>query len=195
MMNDKAPGCYGLPSVFHPDEVCCQECPWFQSCEDSASDRLKRLEEEMDCSALYWKFRTTPQHPSYKDAKVKTKKTKLVELNEYQTELVAQLPKRTQSIAKSLFERGIDVRKEMLQGKNPFLTNKPAFLKPVCNLLLDRKCFTKQSLRMIYKEAFPRWSESTIKTNVTLAVQILTGLGVADDINNQVILRGSDVRH
>jgi hypothetical protein len=96
-----------------------------------------------------------------------------------QKETIAKLPKKVGEKYSVLVRQGIDriAQGRVARGENPFDSYGNRFLWRACEMLLAGG-FTKGTLRDAY-QTLEGWSEGTAFSRVSIAVQLLTLMGVA----------------
>lgn len=176
MQNANAPGCFGYPSIYNPKSKNCTDCHFKAKCKASAFEMLTGLQEKMDCSAILWKF-----DDMVSSMKVAPKEPVKSEIGEYQSKLISAMPKKVQATARAMCKKGIHLAASLDSGINPFKQHKPKFLKIPCEMILDRKEFTRKDLRVAFQQEHSELSENTITSHITQSIQILQGFNVVKE--------------
>jgi hypothetical protein len=171
-----APGCYGLGMLYKPASNECKTCPFGQTCGPIAGDQLLRLRAELGIVA--------PPAP-----KVRKVAGAAPTPSAHPTTFMPSLPKKVQEVMDWIDKQGIRVGEALAQGINPF-TARPQFLRVTCHLLLKQRVGIKRDLLCHCFMTKLEWSKGTADAHVIQAVQVLKALGVADEVDGRLALKG-----
>jgi hypothetical protein len=95
---------------------------------------------------------------------------------------------KPRDLAEKLLRRGLidAMRKDLAQGRNPMLNEKPVFVSVICAGLL-RGALTRSEIRDLFKSELG-WSTSSASSHVNIVVPVLLAFGLVEEKNGRVIL-------
>ena len=197
-----APGCFGAASVFSHDSNTCRACPQFDECAGKALERLQAISETVNVTDLMRKHQRAQQrasidrHAQQHEEEVKNeriiqrskpigqiqRKTTVEKVN-FEVDPATQLAiakignKKAGAFALTLCQTVTvdEMRKDFRAGLNPFKS--PNWLHAVGNMLCGDP-FTRASLKAHYMTEF-NWTEGTAGSHVSIAIALITGIGIA----------------
>lgn len=198
---DNAPGCFGAATVFRNTSQVCQNCPVFEPCGPAALATLERIRATVDVTdliALHRKQSTKPIEQAVVVASIATpavetetpkpmleRKTPIrrvvFDIDADQQAILENMPKKPREIAERLLKQNIlqDMQKVLQEGRNPFATAKPEFMRVVSDCLLKGG-----ASRSVLKQSFLDqlgWREGAAASHVSISVSILLSFGIAID--------------
>lgn len=213
----KAPGCFGSPSVYSGDSRFCQSCVAFAECEPKALLALKELVPLLDVRDIIDRHRaakvkvagrlappkrsnieTTPI-PVAKTAplapilRTTTKEKIVFTMSEQDRLIVTAIHNRNTKAgeaALSLCKRNAirDAITALRQGRNYFIDNGGSnWMRVAVDLLLQKGCFTRTELRTKLMQELG-WQEGSASSHTSVTVMILLGFQVAVEIDKTLHL-------
>lgn len=153
--------CYQLKSVYSKGSTRCQNCPHFADCQVQETTSCKRAA----CSK-----------PDSKLTPLEAAKLK-------------KMSKKAAAIAELIFHNKMDVSRVIKNGERPFKKNACEFLNEPIALLSISGEFCKSELNQRLKQKYPNQTPASIKSKVSIACSLLTGLGVAVEHGKLIKLR------
>jgi len=169
-----APGCYGVGIASMKSPVC-KECAAREGCAERAVENLQLASETVDVTDYLAVHGLAPKHkgemPRHYLAKVKVRKATQQELSMFTT-----MPAKARSIAESLVKKNICLHTSLSTNQNPFNTNKPQYLKPVFDMILNSGAVSRRSI--IDAIRLSGSSAATQRSQLSTAIGLLEGTGV-----------------
>lgn len=186
------PGCYGAPSVFSFSSRVCGKCGHFDDCQSTVHAALKSAPVYLVSKMLHEHdahcrmkggvapdgatLTTTLPAPARR-----CKKPVRLQLDQFQLDQLAALPKKVGDYLKKLMVRGID--KEVLEaagkGKNAFTLDKHRPYALALDMLFEGG-LTKPMLRTAYCERLG-WSEVAAFPQVSMIWHLFPAMGLAKE--------------
>lgn len=208
------PGCYGAASVFSHDSATCRACPLFVECSRESLERLQTLSERINVADLIKKHaraqaRATPERAERhhetetRDTRViqraqpiepiqrKTKlETVVFEIDPDTQSAIALIGnKKASAQAVTLCKTGTveSIVRDLNAGVNP-IPPLPKWLHIVGNMLCPSPWpLTKQSMKAAFMGQLG-WKDQTAASHVSIAVALITGLGIAVEEGQEFVL-------
>jgi hypothetical protein len=159
------PGCFGSP-LAHGSAHVCGACPWKQACKPEAEARAIRLK------TLYGLV--VPTNPP------RTKRPPQAPV----IPPIQGLPAKGIEVLKVWAQRGIDLKRAVMTGTNPF-EGSDSFMRIVLSLLLHGG-FTRESLQTALASGMS-WSAKQARAHMDFAVRVLLGMGAAIERGGQIV--------
>jgi hypothetical protein len=94
--------------------------------------------------------------------------------------IINKLPVKPAALARSIIGRGINLRAELLEGRNPFICERPDYMRIACTMLLNGG-FTKESLKRQYRDSDLNVTPKAAKSYVSVAFALLETFGVIEE--------------
>lgn len=173
---DFAPGCFGLGMVYQPGGKECVRCPFQSQCAPLAEQNLVLVREKLGIKPKPGAVnRPRPATPT-----------------PHPTGFTPTLPKKVIELLGRIERAGIKVTEALRRGENPF-TDKPAFMRITCHLLLRLSGNQiRMDLLQTALESKLEWSPGTAAAHALQAAQALEALGVATRSNGVLRLKMDD---
>jgi hypothetical protein len=97
--------------------------------------------------------------------------------------IINGLSAKPAALARSIIGRGIDLRTELLEGRNPFICERPDYMRIACTMLLNGG-FTKDSLKREYRDSNLNVTPKAAKSYVSVAFALLEQFGVIHEVED-----------
>jgi hypothetical protein len=213
-----APGCFGAASVFSHDSKTCKACPQFNQCADLSLERLQSISGTVNVTDLMRKHQRAQQRASIdraaqqeeeevKNGRVIQRAKPIGQIQrkstvekvafeidpETQTAIANIGNKKANAFALTLCKNmTVDqIRADFRAGLNPFKS--PNWLHTVGNMLCGDP-FTKAQLKVQFMTEF-NWSDGTAGSHVSIAVALVTGIGIAMEHQGSFMLSPAQQVH
>lgn len=166
-----APGCYGFALSFKEGSPECSTCPFAGRCAVIGAEQLARRRLELGITV--------------REKRAPKAAVKVAAIGQVLTDT---LPKKVEEVLQRIEAAGIRVTEALREGRNPFLNEKPAFLRVACHLILHMpQGIDRKTLALAFQKKL-NWSEGTAAAHATQAFQALSHLGAAHDNNGRLTL-------
>lgn len=202
----KAPGCYAAASVFGSDSAVCKACVAYEACGAASLETLKRIQNVINVEDLLKRHAAARQKnetgatalarpvplavshvppakakPIDKPVERKTSLEKVVfAISDDDQHVLAKLEKQKKARDQALIlcKQGKieECRVQLPRGINPFDKSGPAFLRVVCDMLINGG-FTMTTLKERYVKEF-EWTDGTASSHWTIAASLLLAFGI-----------------
>jgi hypothetical protein len=172
-------GCFGMV-IAHRTNPTCQECPHMDSCREKALDTAKQIHEVMDVSDLLKHFADIDhaEHGTGGDVnRESARNSQRVTPTDDQERQINTMSKKAQTIARTLIANGIDAKRQILSGVNPFVETGQRYLEVACSMLMQGG-FTKKELKHALLSRHGHWTERTAEGQLSVAFSLLNGMGL-----------------
>ncbi|TXN07949.1 hypothetical protein FV222_01560 [Methylobacterium sp. WL103] len=170
-----APGCYGFALSFKAGSPECSTCPFAGQCEITGAEQLARRRLELGITVREKRVRKP----------VAETEVAVAAIGQVLTDT---LPKKVDELIQRIEKAGIRVTEALREGRNPFLNEKPAFLRVACHLILHMpQGIDRKTLSIAFQKKL-NWSEGTAAAHATQAFQALSHLGAAHEANGRLTL-------
>lgn len=182
----QAPGCFGMGACFDPTTETCASCDYAARCQPIAYRSLKVIHKEVPVPELIRLHNPflPPEERIVKSFAGSGSKRSKFSLSPEQQRMLEAMPSKPRKITKRLFEDGVDVASDLARGINPFESEPPKLLRAPVRLLLQGG-FSKRELKEEYLRESPGMSDGTAKSNVSIAVNILSAIGAMKMLNGK----------
>lgn len=193
MKAEKAYGCYGYVTTYNDQAEACQACALRKPCRAESYKALKAMSSEIDVTTLTGRFADLiekdpePIRQGYRAPKSRRNKLKQYTQTKSAALLVMQLPVKQRKLISGIHKKGIPVRNMIRGGANPFDTQRPAFMRVPCRMLIEHGGFTRPQLKQALLSEFPTWNENTAESHASIAVGVLTALKVVQKTNDHYV--------
>jgi len=214
MIEQKAPGCFGAASVYSQDSSVCKGCVAYDQCNSASLATLESIRATVDVRDLLKRHavarakaapapaQTKPLEKSpikVAQPKVANKPLTRTTAQERVTfamtvemtttiERIAAQNKKAADQATTLCKMGRinDMRSMLPQRMNPFAEGGPAYLRVVCNHLINGG-FTRASLRVAMAQELG-WSEETAASHISMAIAVLGAFRIVGKDGDNIVL-------
>jgi hypothetical protein len=173
-----APGCYGMGMLFKVESGECKTCPFAATCGPIATEQLTRLRAELGI--------TVKQKPPA------ATRARSGEVTVSPTGITSYLPKKVLEHMEWIERAEINVTECLARGVNPFPSGPKGFLRATCHMLLSPRApdgITRDQLMMAFMSPKVAHSRGAAAAHVLQAIQVLTAIGAAEEINGTLKLR------
>lgn len=175
----------------HRNNATCQDCPLQSSCRDQALATAKEIHEVMAIGDLLKHFSDVDefdQNSGGSESRMAARCSQRVMPTPAQQGSLDKMSKKARQVAESLINKGIDVRKQMLNGKNPFVETGQKYLEVTAMLLMEGG-FTKKELKQALLYQNPQWTERTAEGQLSVAFSLFTGFGLVTTRQGRFVLK------
>lgn len=208
------PGCFGAASVFSHDSTVCKQCPSFTECAAESLTRLQSMSERIDVSDLIKKHTRAQaiarpnraerhQSDETRDTRIVQRaepiapiqrKTRLetvtFEIDDATGDAIALIGNKKASAQALLLCKSMTVDmalKDLNVAVNPFPAT-PKWLHIVGNMLCPSPDpVTKATIKAAFMQQLG-WKDQTAASHVSIAIALVTGLGIAEERDSQFVL-------
>lgn len=98
---------------------------------------------------------------------------------------LSALPVKSVELRDRLAKRGIDLKRAIARGVNPFEAQPPAFMRTLTRMLLAGPFTREEATKRLCEDL--GWAQSSASSHVSLALPVMIAAGVARIENNQVV--------
>lgn len=177
-MNDlpefMAPGCFGSALTYREDQTECQACPFAQACAPKSALAMTELRARLGIPE--------PEKPMQRAEPKKRQPRVSAHF------LTQSLPQKVLELIERVERDGIDIG-ALARGHNPFVNQRPVFLRLACHVMLAMpQGVTRRQMIHAYRKKFG-WTEGTASALTTQTFQTLKAFGAVVEVDGKFIAR------